>query len=192
MFFIVIPFASAMIREREDSSLDRLLTMPCSYTTIMISKVAVNLVICFLQFTLIMAMGVYLFPLVGLPALDISGRMAGLAVMALAAAFAAVGYGVAVGTIAKTHQQAAIFASISVVILAAIGGIWVPVFIMPPFMRELSVASPLNWGLNGFYDILVRNASLAQVIHYAVWLVIFSFICLIVALYYHRMRKQLS
>lgn len=192
MFFIVIPFASAMIKEREDSSLARLLTMPCSYTSIMISKTAVYLVVCFLQFALIMAMGVYLFPLISLPALDITGRLFSLSVMAVAAALAAIGYGITVGTIAKTHQQAAIFASISVVILAAIGGIWVPVFIMPPFLREVSVASPLNWGLNGFYDILVRNAGLSQVIHYAAYLLIFSIGCMLLALYYQKVNKENS
>jgi ABC-2 type transport system permease protein len=192
MFFIVIPFASAMIKEREDSSLDRLLTMPCNYATILMSKIAVNLLICYSQFLLIMLMGVYLFPFIGLPPLDINDKLLSLSVIAVSAALAAVGYGVAVGTIAKTHQQAAIFASISVVILAAIGGIWVPVFIMPPFMREISVASPLNWGLNGFYDILVRNATLMQVIHYAWWLVFFSAFCLLVALYYHQRKKNRS
>ena len=97
-----------------------------------------------------------------------------------------------VGTIARTHQQAAIFASISVVILAAIGGIWVPVFMMPPFCRELSVVSPLNWGLNGFYDILVRNAGLSQVIHYAIFLLLFSTGCLLLALYYQKVNKENS
>jgi len=95
-----------------------------------------------------------------------------------------------VGTIARTHQQAAIFASISVVILAAVGGIWVPVFVMPPFLREISVASPLNWGLNGFYDILVRNARLADVMHYGIWMILFSIGCLLIALYYHKSRNE--
>ncbi len=192
MFFIVIPFASAMIKEREDSSLARLLTMPCSYGTIMISRVIVYLVVCFMQFALIMAMGVFLFPVLGLPSLVIEGRMAGLSVMAIAASLAAIGYGVAVGTISRTHQQAAIFASISVVILAAIGGIWVPVFIMPSLMRELSIISPMNWGLHGFYDILVRNSSLIQVIQYAFYLIVFSAACLLLAMYYHRSRKEMA
>ena len=190
MFFIVIPFASAMIKEREDGNLARLLTMPCSYATIMVSKILVYLVVCFLQFVLIMLMGVYFFPLVGLPALAVNGRLLNLCVMAVTAALAAIGYGISVGTIARTHQQAAIFASISVVILAAIGGIWVPVFIMPPLFRVISVASPLNWGLNGFYDILVRNAALADVIHYGVWMLLFSAGCLLIALYYHKLRKE--
>lgn len=190
MFFIVIPFASAMIKEREDGSLSRLLTMPCSYSTILNSKILVYLTICFIQFLMIMGMGVYLFPHIGLPALEINGQFLILSVVALAAAFAAVGYGIAIGTIAKTHQQAAIFASISVVILAAIGGIWVPVFIMPPVFRLISSLSPLNWGLNGFYDVLVRNAGLADVIHYTFWLFLFAVACIIVALFYQRIRKD--
>jgi ABC-2 type transport system permease protein len=192
MFFIVIPFASSMIKEREDSSLARLLTMPCSYASILISKMTVYLLVCYLQFLLIMLMGVYLFPIVGLPSLDIDGRFPGLSVMAIAASLAAIGYGVAVGTIARTHQQAAIFASISVVILAAIGGIWVPVFIMPSFMRDVSVISPMNWGLHGFYDILVRNENLTEVIHYAFYLVLFCAACLLMAMYYHNTKKELD
>ncbi len=190
MFFIVIPFASAMIKEREDGSLSRLLTMPCSYSTILNSKILVYLVVCFIQYLLIMGMGVFLFPHVGLPALEINRHFLTLSTVALAAALAAVGYGIAIGTMAKTHQQAAIFASISVVILAAIGGIWVPVFIMPPVFRLISSFSPLNWGLNGFYDVLVRNAGLADVIHYAFWLFLFAGACIIVALLYQRNRKD--
>jgi ABC-2 type transport system permease protein len=190
MFFMVIPFASAMIKEREEGGLARLLTMPCSYSTIMFSRIVVNLAVCLLQFTLIMIMGIYLFPLFGLPALDTGGRIISLSVMAVTTALAAIGYGISVGTIARTHQQAAVFASISVVILAAIGGIWVPVFIMPPFLRHLSIVSPLNWGLKGFYDILVRHAQLADVIHYGIWMMLFSAGCLIVALLYQSLKRE--
>jgi ABC-2 type transport system permease protein len=149
-------------------------------------------VVCFLQFVLILLMGVYLFPLLGLPSLVVQGRIFSLSVMAVAAALAAIGYGISVGTIARTHQQAAIFASISVVILAAVGGIWVPVFMMPPLFRQISVASPMNWGLNGFYDILVRSAGLADVIHYGIWMLLFSCGCLLVALYYQKLRKEFN
>ncbi len=192
MFFIVIPFASAMIKEKEDGSLSRLLTMPGSYTTIMISKILVYLVVCYLQFISIMMMGVYLFPVFGLPALVVAGKMTSLTAMAFAAALAAIGYGIAVGTLAHTHQQAAIFGSISVVILAAVGGIWVPIFMMPPFFRAFSAASPMNWGLNAFYDILVRNASLSNVWHYGVWMVLFSLFCVLVALIYQKFRKEFA
>jgi ABC-2 type transport system permease protein len=190
IFFIVIPFAGAMIREREDGSLARLLTMPCSYFTIVLSKIIVYLIVCYLQFATILAMGVYLLPLFNLPPLNIEGQLEILSLLALAVALAAIGYGLAIGTIANTHQQAAIFASISVVILAAIGGIWVPVFIMPPLMRQLSVISPLNWGLNSFYDILIRGASFRDIMPNCIFLLCFATGCLLLALYFHKIRKE--
>jgi len=110
MFFIVIPFASGMIKEREDGNIARLLTMPCRYTTILISKLLVYLVICFLQFGLILLMGLYLFPLLKLTPLTINGHLLSLSLLAGTTALAAIGYGISIGTIAKTHQQAAIFA----------------------------------------------------------------------------------
>jgi len=190
MFFIGIPFAGAMIKEREEGSLARLLTMPCSYGSIMISKVLVYLFVCYVQFILIMGMGIYLFPLLKLPALIMDGRLGTLSVMAITVALAAIGYGIAIGTIARTHQQASIFASISVVILAAIGGIWVPIFMMPPLFRHISKVSPLNWGLNGFYDILIRGSGLQDIIPYMVYLLIFTAGCLLLSLYYQKLRKE--
>jgi len=190
MFFIVIPFAGAMIREREDGSQARLLTMPCRLSTLLFSKVLIYLLVCYLQFVTIILMGIYLFPLLGLPQLMLNGRFAVLTLMALTAALAAIGYGIAVGTLARTHQQAAIFASISVVILAAIGGIWVPVFIMPPFLRLLSSLSPLNWGLNGFYDIFLRNAGFREVVPNGIALLLFAAGCMLLALYVQRIRKD--
>ena len=190
MFFIGIPFASAMIREREEGSLARLLTMPCSYTSMLFSKVLVYLVVCYLQFMLIMVMGIVLFPLLNLPALIIDGRLTELSLMAVSVSLAAIGYGITIGTIARTHQQASIFASISVVILAAIGGIWVPVFMMPPIFRHISKVSPLNWGLNGFYDILIRGSDISVVLPYMMYLLIFAAFCLLLALYYHQLKKE--
>jgi ABC-2 type transport system permease protein len=190
IFFIVIPFAGAMIREREEGSLARLLTMPCSRFSILLSRAMVYLVVCYLQFMLIMAMGVYLFPMIDLPPLMISGKLAVLSLLALSSSLAAIGYGIAIATVAHTHQQASIFGSISVVILAAIGGIWVPVFVMPSVFRQFSVASPLNWGLNGFYDVLVRGAGLPDVLPNCLYLLVFAMACMGFSLYYQRSRKD--
>ncbi|MBN2481054.1 MAG: ABC transporter permease [Bacteroidales bacterium] len=190
MFFIVIPFAGAMIREREDGSLDRLLTMPASYAKILLSKILVFLVICYLQFVLILLMGIYFFPVVNLPALQTGSNLGMLSLMTLATAFAAIGYGIAVGTITRTHQQASIFASISVVILAALGGVWVPVFIMPAFLRQMSIVSPLNWALNGFYDILIRDAAFSGILPGFISLCLFSLACLALALGYKRIKRD--
>lgn len=190
MFFIIIPFAGAIIREREDGTLSRLLTLPCTRSGIMAARILVYLVISYLQFILILLMGIHLFPVINLPSLDIGVHFGRLSVVALSTALAAISFGIAIGTIARTHQQASIFASISVVILAALGGIWVPVFIMPPLLRRLSVASPLNWGLNGFYDLLIRGSSLRDILSWCLLLCAFSLACILTALAFGRHTRE--
>jgi ABC-2 type transport system permease protein len=190
MFFIVIPFAGSMIKERDEGNLSRLLTMPCSYSSVLISKIVVYLTVCLLQFLLILFMGIHVLPLIHLPSLAIGGSWGVLLLMGLASALAAVGYGIAIGTIAQSQQQASIFASISIVILAAIGGIWVPVFAMPPLMRQLSILSPLNWGLNGFYDIFIRSADFMAILPNCIWLLLFFGGCLALSVYFHKIKKE--
>jgi ABC-2 type transport system permease protein len=190
MFFIVIPFAGNMIKERDEGNLARLLTMPCSYTSVLMSKIVVYLTVCLLQFLLILFMGIHVLPLIHLPSLAVGGSWGVLLLMGLASALAAVGYGIAIGTIAQSQQQASIFASISIVILAAIGGIWVPVFAMPAMMRNLSILSPLNWGLNGFYDIFVRRAGFMAILPNCIWLLLFFGACLALSVYFNKIKRE--
>ncbi len=190
MFFIVISLAGNMIKEREEGSVNRLLTMPCSYSTFITSKILVYIVVCLLQLLLMLLMGVYFFPTLGLPSLKIGVNFFAIFTIALSSSLAAIGYGVLIGTISTTHQQAATFGSISVMILAAIGGVWVPVFAMPPFMRTISVVSPLNWGLNGFYEVFIREGGTINVLFDSFKLVLFFGFCLLVASFYKRLVKK--
>lgn len=189
MFFIVLPMAGNIIKEREEGSAFRLKTMPGSYVTVMFSKIFVFLGVAFLQFILMLLVGIYIMPLIGLPMLEIGPHKIALAVMAIASGLAATGYGVAVGTIATTHEQAATFGAVSIIIFAALGGIWVPVYVMPPVMRVLSQFSPLQWGLNGFYDILLRGGDLVVVLAETSKLLIFFILMLLVALVYNNYNK---
>lgn len=189
MFFIVLPLAGNIIKEREEGSAFRLKTMPGSFITIMFSKIFIFLGVAFLQFILMLLVGVYIMPLMGLPQLEIGPHKIALAVMALASGLAATGYGVAVGTIATTHEQAATFGAVSIIIFAALGGIWVPVYVMPHNIRILSQFSPLNWGLNGFYDIFLRGGDLFVVLAETAKLLIFFVLMLIIAMVYNNYNK---
>lgn len=187
IFFIVISFAGNMIKEREDGSFTRLMTLPCPYWMYILSKTLVYLGVCLVQFLLIVAMGLWVFPLVELPALELGGQFFSMVGVTICAALAAIGYGTAIGTLSVTHQQAAIFGSISVVILAAIGGVWVPVFAMPELMQWLSHLSPLNWGIEAFYGLLLRNAGFSTIFTYCACLLLFFVATVALTLVY---RKQ--
>jgi ABC-2 type transport system permease protein len=56
------------------------------------------------------------------------------------------------------------FGPISIVVAAAIGGIMVPVYVMPEVMQSLSVISPLAWGQNAFQILFVRGGGLKAVL----------------------------
>ena len=63
IFFIVISLSGSIIRERQDGSFSRLLTMPCSYTEYLLSKAIVFTVVSLLQFGLMLLIGVFVLPL---------------------------------------------------------------------------------------------------------------------------------
>lgn len=98
------------------------------------------------------------------------------------------GYGVAVGAAAETEEQASSFGALSVIILAALGGVFVPVFVMPPFMRRVSVLSPLNWGMEGFSGVFLRGADLVQILPQALRLLLFGAVFSAAALAVRRLR----
>ena len=189
MFFIVLPLAGNIIKEREDGSAFRLKTMPGSFITIMFSKIFVFLGVAFLQFILMLMVGVYIMPAMGLPQLEIGPYKIALAVMAIASGLAATGYGVLIGTIATTHEQAATFGAVSIIIFAALGGIWVPVYIMPHAIRVISQFSPLQWGLHGFYDIFLRGGNLTVVLAEVAKLLTFFIIMLGLAVGYNKLNR---
>jgi ABC-2 type transport system permease protein len=189
IFFIAVSLSGNIIREREEGSFTRLQTMPCPYYLYILSKMIAYMAVCLLQYVVIFLVGIYFLPVLGLPALDLGGNYPALLLAGMCFALAPIGYGIAIGKIATSHQQAAIFASVSVVIMAAIGGIWIPVFVMPKVMQTLSTISPLNWGLEGFYDILIRDASATAILWKCLCSIAFSILCIAIAIIYNKKKR---
>ncbi len=163
MFFIVVPMAVFFLRERREGTMARLLALPVPYAVILFGKVLAFTLVCFCQFGLIVVIGRYLLPLLGLAAFNPGHNYGAMAAVVLAAALAATGYGLLLGCASRTYEQASMFGSISVVVASALGGVMVPVYAMPELMRRISIISPVGWGLEAFLDIFVRGGNLASV-----------------------------
>lgn len=188
MFFIVIPLASNIISERQSGVSARLRTIPGSYFSATFGKALTFFMVGLIQAFLMLAIGMWLLPLFGLPSLQIGDGGIALLIVTISIIMAATGFGIAIGTVATSEQQSSIFGSISVVILAAIGGVWVPQFMMSDLMIKASAISPLSWGLNAYYDILLRNYSIPDVINYIALLMIFFLLCISFAWFYNKNR----
>ncbi len=190
MFFICIPLAGNIIKEREDGSAFRLLTMPGSYLNVLLGKIALYLVVNLIQFLLMLLVGIYILPMLGLPKLDIGHNYITLFSIALSSGLAATGYGLLIGTVSNSQDQASLFGAVSVVILAALGGVWVPTFVMPELMRNISSISPLNWGLEAFYGVFLRGLGFGGIAIQVVKLIIFFGACVGVSFYYQTYKRM--
>jgi ABC-2 type transport system permease protein len=189
IFFIVIPLSINIVKEKSQGTFVRLRTNPVSSLVVIIGKTITYSVICMIQFYMMVAVAVFLFPSIGLPSLNIEGHLALMSVVALFSGFAAIGFGILLGTIASTQEQSAPFGATSVIILAAIGGIWVPVFAMPKIMQIIAKSSPMNWGLDAFYDVLLRNVSFLEIIPKISLLFLFFILTTAIALFYDKKKR---
>jgi len=96
-----------------------------------------------------------------------------------------------VGTIASSQEQATTFGAVSVIILAALGGIWVPVFAMPSMIQFVSKFSPLNWGLTAFYDIFLRNSGFSTIFPQIIKMFSFFIFTMSVGYFYNKHQNSL-
>lgn len=189
MFFIATPISTTMIHERSQRTLDRLITMDFPTAWMLLGKMIPYTFINLLQVVLMLLVGVYLVPLLGGDKLSLGQSPGGLAIMALAASVAAVCYGMLIAQIANTTEQATIFTGVCNIIMAALGGVMVPRFVMPPVMQDMTWFSPMAWGLDGFLEILLRNGDAADVIPQASALAGFALVMLLLSLLFARRRR---
>ena len=130
-------------------------------------------------------------PLLGLSQLVLGTNILGILLVACSVAMAATGYGVLIAVYFKTPQQALSFGSVSVVILSAIGGVWVPVYVMPEILQTLSRFSPMSWGLEAFNDLFLRQASIQSILPNVLRLTGFSLVTLFISVIIHKSRTIL-
>ncbi len=189
MFFIVIPLGGSLIRERREGNLARLATMPVSGAVLIAGKILVYTAVCLIQLILLLMIGLVILPALGTPILSLGTHPLAFIAVALSTALAACGFGMLVGAVARSHEQASTFSAIAVIIAAALGGIMMPVYLMPEFMQKVSAFSPLAWGLNAFLDIFLRDGGLVMVLPHVSKLLVFFLLALLAALFFLKFRK---
>ena len=190
IFFIVVPLSINLVKEKSQGTSVRIRTSPTPYYIHILGKTLTYLIICVIQFLLMVAVGIWIFPLMDLPQFDVTGKMFHLLIVTLFAGLAAIGFGVLIGTVSDTQEQSAPFGATSVVVLAAIGGIWVPVFLMPEFMQKIAQFSPMNWGLNAYYDIILRKSGISEIAKELIFLFLFYIAMVTISLLYERKQNS--
>ncbi|MDB5130118.1 ABC transporter permease [Mucilaginibacter sp.] len=165
MFFIIMSLSGSVVREKVSGSFIRLKTLPTNYLVGMLSKQITYLAVTMLQAAVIFSIGIWLFPYVGLPALNLPSDVLALVIVTIVCGWCAVSYAMCVGVFAQTQEQANGFGAVSIVILACVGGLMVPSFAMQGFFKSAANISPMHWCLQAYYSLFLEGGKLKDVLN---------------------------
>jgi ABC-2 type transport system permease protein len=150
--------ALSVAREREQGTFDQLLVTPFRPFEIMAGKALPNMAIGLTQSTTILLIAQFWFhiPFVG----NFAVLYAGLGLFLMAA----VGLGLFVSSIAKTMQQAMLYAFLLVMPFALLSGLATPISSMPDFLQSAMVINPLRYALDLTKRVYLEDAGFAQLV----------------------------
>ncbi|MDR1888378.1 MAG: ABC transporter permease [Zoogloeaceae bacterium] len=192
MFFVVIPISAVFIGERQHGALQRLRTQQVSFGFVLAGKFLPYVLVNQVQAVVMVGIGRWLVPLCGGEALtlpDGASALAALWLVSLAVSVAAVGWALFIASLARSSEQATILGGVGNILMGAIGGIMVPRFVMPAAMQAWTRISPMNWALEGFHQVMLRQGGVADILPAAAALVCFGFAALGAAAFLdHRAR----
>ena len=146
LFFTTQFGAVSLLRERREGTLTRLLAAPAPRGAVVAGKALFTFVLGIGSLTVLIVATAFLLGARW-------GDPVGVALMVVAAVFAAMGVQSLVTTLATTDEQAAGYGSIIAVTLGLLGGTFFPLSQAPSFVGNLSYLTPHAWIMRGLGDL---------------------------------------
>lgn len=156
LLFSVTAMGMAMLDEKQEGTLKKLICSPISPTSILFGKMISVNIISMMQLAVMFIYGWLVF------GLDIVHHIPSLLIMIFCTAYACSSFGVFLVSFAKSRAQVQGMSTLVIMTMSALGGSMVPSFIMPAFMQKLGVITVNYWGVQGFYDIFWRDLAVTD------------------------------
>jgi ABC-2 type transport system permease protein len=190
MFFVIAAVSNLFVEERRCGALARLQSLGVPDWVLLLSKALPYFGVNVLQAVAMLMVGAWVMPLLGGDALAFDQiHWAALAMVVASVSAAAVSLALMLSCLVRTHAQAAAVGPVLNVLMAAIGGIMVPTFVMPAFMQNLARLSPMNWGLEGLLTVLLRGGGVAGAAPHALRLLVFAALMLALSWWLFRRTR---
>ncbi len=158
--FIPLLGASGLFAfERNQKTLQRLLTTPTSKATFLLGSIVGQLVIGIVQMALLIGFGALVMKV------NWGRSIAAAGLLLVIFGLASVAFGVMLGTFVKTEKQASNLSIMMGMVMALLGGCWWPLELFPAGLRTIVHVLPTTWAMEGFTDLLMRGQGIE-----AIWL----------------------
>ncbi|MDX1657521.1 MAG: ABC transporter permease [Nitriliruptorales bacterium] len=146
----------AFFREHGWGTWERLRATPASPADIMTGKVLPAVLLTTLQVALLFALGGPLF------GFTIRGSVLAITVLIVALALALNAFGVAIVAVTRTAQQLNAAGSAGGMVMATMGGAFVPIEVMPSWAATLAPAMPTYWAMRGLRAVIFEGGGIAE------------------------------
>ena len=167
LFFTAQLGAVSLLQERKEGTLARLLAAPVSRGAVIGAKAVYSFVIGMVSMIVLIVASHFL--------MDASwGDPVAVAVVVLAAVFAAMGLQSLVATLATTDEQAAGYGAVVGVTLGLLGGTFFPIAQGPGLIAKLAYLSPHSWIMRALGELSGGAGTLADVLPAVGALVLFG------------------
>lgn len=180
LLFSVAAIGSSIIEEKEEGTLKRLQTSPLPSWQILAGKQISALAIAITQLVIMFLFGWLAF------GLDIWMNPLGLGINIFATALACSSFGIFLAAISRSRKQVESLSTIVILIMSAIGGSMIPLFLMPKFMHTLAMFSVNYWSIDAFFDILARDAATLTILWKSGVLIGMSALLMFTSLHFFR------
>lgn len=168
VFFSLAMTAETLVAEKEDFTLERLVSGTATRSSLVAGKLTSSFVRGLIQAAVFWVAGLLIFNV----------RMGHypwtVVLVSVLLALAASGVGVFLATVAKTRRSAGAMAVLISLSFAAFGGSWWPLFIMPVWLQNLARITPHAWANSAFNKLMLFGASPASVVPEITALAVFA------------------
>ena len=156
VLFAVLGGMALMIEDKRQWTMQRLASMPVTRSQLLGGKIIGRFTLGMLQYLIIFAIGVIVGQSFGRDPLALILIMIAFALCVTALSFA-------LGSFVKDETQAAGLTNLLGISLAALGGAWWSLEVVPELMRTVGHISPVAWAMDGYTSLIFENGDLGTV-----------------------------
>ena len=157
VFFTAAFSAAQLVRERQNHTLERLLSSSATKAEILGGVYGGTVAKGLIQIAIFWAVGIFAYKM-DLGSSPISVILISVLMVLMASAF-----GVMLATFVKTERSASSIGVLTSLILAPLGGCWWPLYITPQWMQNLAKITPHGWATTAFNKLLIFGGDFKSV-----------------------------
>jgi ABC-2 type transport system permease protein len=158
LIFTANTSTNAMLEEKRQHTLSRILATSTSRVQLLLGKLVGIFAITALQFTTIIVLTRLLYRV------SWGASVPAVIIMTVATVLAGAGLSTLIAALARTPEQAGTIGPAVALIYSLIGGCMWPVYEMPAWMNSLSRLTFTRWSLEGFTSLMVNGGGVSSII----------------------------